>query len=84
MDADIIAILDKERGRTTREAAEFLGVAVTTLQKFRTFGGGPVYFRVGSAVRYRLRDLLAFQEGQLCQSTSAYPVPSRSGRPKAA
>ncbi len=34
------------------EVAERLGVAVHTLQKWRFFGRGPAYHKLGRAVRY--------------------------------
>lgn len=36
----------------TPEAAQYLGVAAATLAKWRVFGGGPRYLKMGRAVAY--------------------------------
>ena len=41
----------------TGEAAEYLGLAESTLEKMRSYGGGPAYAKMGRAVRYRRADL---------------------------
>ncbi len=43
-----------------REAAEILGVSPRTLDRRRSRGLGPAYYKFGSAVRYRLSDLNAW------------------------
>lgn len=58
-----------DRGIPETEAAEFLGVSVRTLQKWRVVGGGPVFAKISrKLVRYSRRDLLAFTES--CRRTS--------------
>lgn len=42
---------------TTSEAASYLGLAVSTLNKWRCYGEGPQFIKLGRAVRYR-RDAL--------------------------
>ncbi len=42
------------------EAAELLCLSPTTLKKWRRTRRGPVYYRLGSAVRYKREDLEAF------------------------
>ena len=37
---------------TTPEAAAYMGLAVSTLNKWRCHGGGPRYSKLGRAVRY--------------------------------
>jgi hypothetical protein len=44
----------------TAEAAVYIGVAPTTLKKWRVTGAGPPYVRVGSKVVYMIEDLHAF------------------------
>jgi excisionase family DNA binding protein len=39
------------------EAAEFLKLGVSTLNKLRVHGGGPTYFKLGSRVLYSETDL---------------------------
>jgi len=50
---------------TPREATEYLAQfgmsrSPTTLAKLRVFGNGPVYLKIGHAVRYRPAHLRAF------------------------
>jgi len=53
------------------EAAGFLAVDCRTLQKFRRDGGGPKFVRVSrSCVRYRIADLIDWQEARLRSSTA--------------
>lgn len=42
---------------TVQQASEYLGLAVSTLNKWRCHGGGPVFIKMGRAVRYRQQDL---------------------------
>lgn len=51
-----------DRAFTCQEAADFLATTVKTLESWRVRGKGPHYLKQGRSVRYRLRDLLAFQE----------------------
>lgn len=39
------------------KAAEYVGLSKSTLDKFRCYGTGPVYFKLGRAVVYRTADL---------------------------
>lgn len=49
----------------TVQAAEYLNVSRSLLEKMRHFKRpGPVYTRVGHAVRYRIEDLEAYIEQQ--------------------
>ena len=41
----------------TPEAARFVGLAPRTLEKMRSAGEGPAYFRIGTAVVYDESDL---------------------------
>ena len=43
-----------------REAAEILGLSPRALDRWRSRGLGPAYYKFGSAVRYRLSDLNAW------------------------
>lgn len=47
---------------TRAEAAEFYGLAKQTLARWAVEGTGPRVTRIGSAVRYRKADVLAFVE----------------------
>ena len=44
------------------QAADFLRISIRTLQAWRSRGAGPAFVRVGRAIRYRRRDLLAWIE----------------------
>ena len=57
-------------------AAPYVGLAVSTLQKKRTLGGGPKFIKLGRAVRYRVADLDAW--------LAAQPVLSSTSEAKAA
>lgn len=56
--------------RSVREAAAFLGVSVSTLNKWRVYGCGPRYTKMGGAVRYSQADLESFVVAGQRQSTS--------------
>jgi hypothetical protein len=51
-------------------AALYLGVSTRTMEGWRLRGGGPLYSKLGSCVRYRLGDLDAFVDGQTRSHTS--------------
>lgn len=53
-----------------RAAAEYLGVALRTVQWWRVVGRGPRFVKLGRLVRYRIGDLVAFVEERLRSSTS--------------
>jgi len=55
---------------TPKEAAQYLRSSASTLAKRRLFGGGPVFVRIGKAVRYRRSDLDAWMAGTARRSTS--------------
>jgi len=57
---------------TVNQAAEYLGLAVSTLNKWRCHGGGPVFIKMGRAVRYRTQDLESFLLGSRASSTSEF------------
>jgi predicted DNA-binding transcriptional regulator AlpA len=52
------------------EAAEYLGISVSTLSKRRVFGGGPKYLKLGRRVVYDPRDLDAWLNAHRRASTS--------------
>jgi len=41
----------------TKEVAEYLGLAVSTILQYRVDGNGPIYFKLGHLVRYRKSDV---------------------------
>lgn len=60
----------KQKMYRTKEAAEYLELAKPTLEAWRTRGGGPVFLKLGKAVRYRQSDLDEFIESRLRENTS--------------
>ena len=65
--------LPKRRLRT-KDAADYIGLSKSTLEKMRVTGGGPVYSALGRIVVYDVGDLDAFVEVRKRRSTSE-PVP---------
>ena len=57
----------------TEDAAQYLGLAKATLNKWRCHGGGPIFVKLGRAVRYRREDLDRFLEARSLSSTSQSP-----------
>ena len=53
-----------------KQLAERWGVSVRTLQAARVKGSGAPYLRIGGAVRYRLEDVLAYEQAHLRTHTS--------------
>lgn len=66
--------LDKESRRYLSEkmTADYLGISVKTLQRYRGNGNGPRYIKCGGRVLYDVRDCDDWMECQKVQSTSAY------------
>jgi len=54
------------------QAADYLGLAVSTLNKWRCYGDGPVFLKLGRSVRYRVQDLNSFIDQSEHASTSSY------------
>jgi len=54
----------------TKEAATYLALRKSTLEAWRVRGGGPVFLKLGKAVRYRQEDLDAFLNSRRFVSTS--------------
>lgn len=52
------------------EAAEYVRLGASTLNRFRTSGGGPRYAKLGKSVRYRKTDLDAWLASRIIASTS--------------
>jgi predicted DNA-binding transcriptional regulator AlpA len=67
------------------EAAAFLGVSKSWLDKHRVHGGGPAYLKIGRRVVYDLNDLEEFAAGRRFRNTSdpGLPLPDSSSPLKA-
>ena len=74
---------DHHRKLNSPEAAEYLGVSVSTLSKRRVDGNGPKYLKLGRRVVYDTRDLDAWLDTRRRASTAdADPAPDGC-RPRA-
>lgn len=56
--------------KSVREAAVQLGVSVSTLNKWRVYGCGPLFCRLGRRIAYRPRDIDDFIDRNIRRSTS--------------
>jgi predicted DNA-binding transcriptional regulator AlpA len=54
----------------SKKAAAFLGISERTLERLRTAGEGPKYFKFGMTVRYDPADIVAWLKGRKRASTS--------------
>tara|TARA_R110001583_G_scaffold10423_2_gene48228 strand:+ start:246 stop:440 length:195 start_codon:yes stop_codon:yes gene_type:complete len=54
--------MEQSKRLRTAAAAEYIGLAKTTLEKLRFTGGGPVYIKLGNAVVYDTRDIDSWLE----------------------
>ncbi len=63
----------------TKEAAHYLGLAVNTLEKYRSIGNkGPKYYRISkSAIRYKVSDLDTYMEENCFSATCEYDEADR-------
>ena len=52
------------------EAAAYIGISASTLNKLRVFGGGPVFLKLGRRVAYDVADLDRWLDGKRRRSTS--------------
>lgn len=66
--------LTKKDRLNNKEAAQYLGLKAATLNKWRVYGEGPPFIKVGRLVRYRRSDLDAYLSGRRVQSTSELPA----------
>ena len=56
---------------TVEQTAEYLGLAISTLNNWRHNGEGPGFIKLGRAVRYRQSDLDAYIELQYQNCTAS-------------
>ena len=54
----------------TREAADYVRLGKPTMERFRISGEGPVFVKLGGAVRYRKADLEDWLASRRTRSTS--------------
>jgi len=58
---------------TETQLAERWQISARTLQAARVKGGGVPFVRIGRAVRYRLEDVLVYEQSRLRTNTSQTP-----------
>jgi len=61
------------------EIALMIGIAVPTLQSWRSRGGGPPFCKAGSRVLYRIEAVLEWLKGREAYSTAGHPDQVREG-----
>jgi predicted DNA-binding transcriptional regulator AlpA len=54
----------------TQEAAQYAGLGKSTFDKFRLFGGGPAFIKIGRRVVYDVADIDVWLASQRRRSTS--------------
>lgn len=54
-----------------RDAAKYLGISVSTLDKMRALGRGPRYLKLGGRCFYRRKDLDAYLEAAVVETTDS-------------
>lgn len=54
----------------TIQAAHYLGLSRSSLEKLRCYGGGPKFYKYSKVIRYRPEDLDAWLNERLVSSTS--------------
>ena len=52
---------------TQKQLARRWALSERTLERWRCTGEGPTYIKLGGLVRYRLVDVLAYEQENLCQ-----------------
>lgn len=62
--------IDSDRLLNETQVSDVTGLSVRTLQAWRIQGKGPLFCKLGRAVRYRQCDLRAWMEAQTSQSTT--------------
>jgi predicted site-specific integrase-resolvase len=70
MEHQMIHVVGESRLVNETEAARMLGISVKTMRRWRWAGQGPVFTKLGGAVRYGMGDLEAFIEAGRRQSTA--------------
>lgn len=58
------------RHLTQNELSRRLGVSEPTLERWRSIGIGPIFLKLAGRVRYRLSDVVTYEESCLRASTS--------------
>lgn len=62
---------NQERHLSPQDLADRVGVPLQTIYGWRVYHKGPRAMRIGKYVRYRLADVLAWEESQLDESKAS-------------
>lgn len=62
---------------STKEAAEYLGLSRRTLEKYRVYGAGPQFYKLGRRAMYKPKDLDDWAEARRRASTSDLGLQAR-------
>lgn len=65
---------------TPKQAAAYLRVSKSYLDKLRVYGGGPSFLRFGRKILYRQRELNLWADQRSFKSTSEYREQPSNGR----
>ena len=63
--------MEKEKLLTTKEVAEYLDIALSTVKQYRVNRTGPVYIKVGPLVRYRKADVDTWLKNKEMQANNS-------------
>lgn len=63
------------------QAAEYVGASLYSLRRWRLIEYGPVSFKVGGYVAYKIADLDAYLEGQYQAAVTPDPEAEHDSRP---
>jgi len=50
-----------------KQVSALTGISLSTLRKYRLWGKGPTYSKIGRSVRYALADVLEYMESRRIQ-----------------
>lgn len=62
--------MNEDRWVDTEEGAAHVGVAISTMEKLRVYGGGCPYSKRGRSVRYKISDLDRWMSARMVETTS--------------
>lgn len=62
IDDEDSAAQDPGRLMTQKEVAKYLRISQAALERWRSYGGGPPYIKIGRMVRYRFSDVRDYVE----------------------
>lgn len=62
--------MNEDRWVDTEAGAAHVGVAISTMEKLRVYGGGCPYSKRGRSVRYKISDLDRWMSSRMVETTS--------------